>query len=467
MSRSWVARVLRIVTPIRDEEGPSALMLLASVFLILTAYYMIKPAREGWLSVSAIAGLSKIEIKAYASFGQVVVLIVVVRLYSSLVSTWPRAQLVTRVNLFLGSNLIVFWALQPGFFVEEVPFLGVAFYLWVGIFNVFIVAQFWAYAADFYTHRRGRRLLPLVALGANCGAVFGAWFSQALVDDLGLEALHLMLVAALPLLISTLLLERVERRGPIGQGLEARSESQLASQSPAPASPDFEVPATSRGALSLIRRHPLLSSTALLTLVYGWVGANGENVLFSVVQTAIASDAAGQGISDAHALQAFTLASTTSFYGNFYFWVNLCGLLLQALVASRMLRMGGFGAIFLCLPLISAMGYLAMSLVPALGVIKLAKILENSTNYSIHNTARGVLWLPTTTEMKFKAKQTIDTLFVRLGDGFAALTVLVGINVLAFSPLRIFWLNIVLSLIWIALAVRVVREHRFMVERNR
>ena len=127
----------------------------------------------------------------------------------------------------------------------------------------------------------------------------------------------------------------------------------------------------------------------------------------------------------------FTRAGTTAFYGNFYFWVNGIALVLQAFVCSRLLRFGGFGAILLMLPVISLLSYSAMALVPVLAVVKVMKIAENATDYSINNTARHVLWLPVSSALKFKGKPAIDTFMVRIGDGLAALTVLVGERLLA------------------------------------
>jgi AAA family ATP:ADP antiporter len=88
--------------------------------------------------------------------------------------------------------------------------------------------------------------------------------------------------------------------------------------------------------------------------------------------------------------------------------------------------------------------------------------VENSTDYSINNTARNVLWLPVSAEMKYKGKPTIDSLFVRIGDGIAALTVLVGVQFLALSTQSFFVLNVALVFIWIAFAFVVIREHRHL-----
>jgi AAA family ATP:ADP antiporter len=129
-------------------------------------------------------------------------------------------------------------------------------------------------------------------------------------------------------------------------------------------------------------------------------------------------------------------------------------------VASRILKYGGFGPLLLTMPVIALLSYSAMALVPVLAIVKAMKIAENSTDYSINNTARHVLWLPVSTEMKYKGKTTIDTFFVRAGDGLAALTVLVGVQMLALPTASFFVINVGLVLIWLALALVVIREYR-------
>ena len=137
-------------------------------------------------------------------------------------------------------------------------------------------------------------------------------------------------------------------------------------------------------------------------------------------------------------MKTFVREWTTAFYGSFFFWVNVCALVLQALLASRLLKYGGFGLILLLLPVLSLVTYSVMAFVPILLVVRVMKTAENSTAYSINNTARQVLWLPTTAEMKYKAKPAIETLFVRVGDGLAAATTLVGIHFLALTTRRTF-----------------------------
>jgi AAA family ATP:ADP antiporter len=130
---SKLERFLRMFTDVQAGEGFTALLMFANVFLILCAYYFIKPLREGWIAVSDIGGLSKMEVKAYSSFGQSLLLIPVVWFFGRLSDRYSRSALITRSTLFCMFNLAVFWAIQPGLFMENLPYSGVVFYLWVGM----------------------------------------------------------------------------------------------------------------------------------------------------------------------------------------------------------------------------------------------------------------------------------------------------------------------------------------------
>jgi len=450
MNLSRSERFLRIFTEVRPGEGQTALLLFANVFLILCAYYFVKPLRDGWIAVSAIEGLSKMEVKAYSSFGQSILFLAAIGVYAHLSSILPRAVLISRSTVFCMSNLVFFWFLQPNFFLRNLPGMGIVFYLWVGMFGLFVVAQFWAFAADLYTDERGRRLLPMIAIGATSGATVGSFIVQRVVDSDLLDSGSLLLLANVPLALSIWLTRRADVLGPLSEG------------NPAPDVPEAEEPApaqSDRGAFALIRAHPYLMLVAAVTLINAWVNTNGENLLFRVVQEALALDVAASGVHDPARVLHLVREATTAFYGNFFFWVNVTALVLQSVVASRLLALGGFGAILLLLPCIALVGYTSMAFLPILGVVRVMKIAENATDYSINNTALQVLWLPTTAEMKFKAKPAISTFCVRLGDGLAALTVLVGVQLMDLSTRSFFFLNAALVLLWLGVAVAVVGEH--------
>ncbi len=437
---TWLERVLNVFTEVQAGEGRPALALLGSVFLVLCAYYLIKPAREGWLSVSVVAGLSKIEVKAYSSFLQAVLLIAAVAVYSRMAATLSRRRLIAVVTVVFAAELPLFYLMQPGLLATPVPYAGILFYLWVGIFNVFIVAMFWSFVADYYDVEEGRRLLPLVAIGATAGAVAGSSITSYLVGTGIFDTFDLLLLAILPLIAAALMVRGV-----------AAEQGELSKDGPAAGTSDSSP-------WSLIGEHPYLLTAALLTVAFAWVASNGDNLLFGVVQSVLLDEATAAGL-DEEALQQFTRERTTAFYGDLYFWVNLLALLSQAFLASRLLRYGGFTALIMFLPVVSVITYASIALFPTLAVIKALRVAESSSTYSVNNTARHVLWLPTTSEMKYKAKAAIDTTCVRFGDGLAAVTVLLGVRLLGVSNQSLIIFNVVLALCLVVLAFRLAREH--------
>ena len=430
--------VLGLFTEVRPGEGSTGLWMLTSVFLILAAYYFVKPARDGLLAVSPVAGLSETELKAYSSFAQSIVLLGALPVYDQIARALTRRTLVTTTTLFFAANLVVFWALQPGLLIANPHFTGIIFYLWVGIFNVFIVAQFWSFAADLYSDEAGKRLFPLIAIGATAGAAAGSWISKQLVPLVGTYGL--LLVAAVLLTASLGTIRRAESTAELD---DERSNA---------------------GGLRLVFSQKFLLATALLVLVANWVNTNGENFLFGSVEKALHAKAAAAAVIDP---DAFIRDRTTQFYGDLFFWVNVWALFLQAVVASRVLRYAGFAALLLTLPGVALVSYAAMAIHPHLSVIRVMKIAENSTDYSLQNTAKQVLWLPTSADVKYRAKAAIDTLFVRAGDGLAAATAFVGLKLLSLPVRGMFAVNVGLVAVWLVLATIVAREHRRLTQTTR
>ncbi len=446
-------RCLRLFTDVRPGEGGTALLMLANAFLILCAYYFVKPLRDGWIAVSDVAGLDKWEVRAYSSFGQSLLLVPILAWYARLTHRLPRAELITWASLFCISNMVVFWALQPGVFFEHLPVSGILFYLWVGIFGVFVVAQFFAFAADVYDDGPGRRILPVIAIGATAGAASGAWITNQLVESGLVPKEYLLLVATIPLGISILLTRMVDTREAPGGGARR------------PAAPVEQGDPTGGSLIQLLLRNRFLMAVAGITLLLNWVNTNGENLLYRVLQEFVGRQVMAQGLTpDSRQALEYTQTVNTLFYSNFYAWVNGAALLLQAFVASRLLKHGGIAGILLLLPVVSLVSYTAMWFVPVLAVVKVMKVAENATDYSINNTARHVLWLPVPSGVTYQGKPAIDSLITRVGDGLAALTVLVGGHVLQLATDTFFVFNVGLVLLWLLVCVDVIRRHRRLVE---
>lgn len=438
------AKMLRVFTDIRPSEVRLTLLLFATVFLMLSAYYVGKPVRESWLAVSVIGDLTRIEIKALSSLLQSITLIALLPIYSKLYDVWPRGKLLVGVNIFFILLFPVFWILRPGYLAESIPFVGVVFYVWLGIFAVMVVAQFWAFAADLYDESSGKRLFPLIALGASSGAVLGSLLTNYLIKTVGLENYSLLLVAPLILSAGTALLWYVNHR----EEQDALKEG---------ITPD-DTPEDPRSAWRIILGNRYILLIALFVFMLNWIVSNGENILFAAIQEAILQTDMS-GLTPAEA-KASVGALTTEFYSRIYFWVNLVGMLLQAFIVSRLLMYGGLAGVLLVPPFVSLASYGAMTATGGLNVLTVAKTAENATNYSIASTARHILWLPVAKEALYKAKAAIDTMCVRTADALAAFTVIFGTRILQMSVKGLFLVNVVLIVIWLFVAILILRERK-------
>ena len=162
------------------------------------------------------------------------------------------------------------------------------------------------------------------------------------------------------------------------------------------------------------------------------MNTNSEYILSVLVKAKAKEAAAAAGIVGDEAVRKFTKGFGTSFYGDFFLWVNVLGVALQSFAVSRIVKLGGLRLALFVLPVISLFDSVALLTLPALlgvgelSVLRPGKIAVNASDYSINNTVRNMLWLPTSTEMKYKAKQAVDTFFVRMGDVASAGLVFVG-----------------------------------------
>ena len=146
-------------------EGATAVLMLANIFLLLICYSVIKTVREPLILLGGGA-----EVRSYAAAGQALVLMGFVPFYSWFASRVDRVKLLVGVTLFFVVNIELF-ALAVA---ARVPYVGVAFFIWVGIFNISLIAQFWSFANDIYSKEAGDRLFPIIMIGMTAGAPLGS-----------------------------------------------------------------------------------------------------------------------------------------------------------------------------------------------------------------------------------------------------------------------------------------------------
>ena len=428
--KTWLDRALSVFTDVHAGEGATAILMLLNVFLLLICYSVIKTAREPLILLGGGA-----EVRSYAAAGQALVLMGFVPLYSWFASRVDRIKLLVGASLFFVFNIELFaLAVAAG-----MPYVGVAFFIWVGVFNMSLVAQFWAYANDIYTKEAGDRLFPMIVIGQTAGAPLGAFVAGRLFRN-GFTPQAILQISAVLLTVGVLLYLMINARVTP----RARNRDQ---------------PLAIGGGFGLVLKSRYLLPIAAMMILLNAVNTTGEYFVSHLASDHASALAAADPSFNAQAYLG-------SFAGDYQFWVNVAAFALQAFVASRLVKYQGLRGVLLALPLIALGGYAVIAAGVSFAAVRWIKTAENATDYSIMNTARQLLWLPTSREEKYKAKQAIDTFFVRTGDVLSAALVFVGTSVMQLSIARFALVNVAIIVLWIGLALVVLKRHQTLVERR-
>ena len=442
VSYSPLYRFLRLFTDIRQGEASKALLLALNVFLILMAYYIIKPVRD-----ALILSAKSPEMKSYLGAAQAILMIFVVKAFSRLSSRVARHLLIAWVTLFFISNLVLFNALS---LLRVAPgAIGILFYIWIGIFNLLVVAQFWGFANDLYVEDIGKRVFPLIWLGGTLGAPLGSKINLWLVGPLGVY--RLMLVCGGVLLVCIGLAVYIHRREI---GISEEPAGPAAGAPPAGSAAQTQ-PLKRGGGFRLVFGNRYLLLVALVIGLYNFVNANGEYMIGRVISR-IADRAIQMGTAGGWDKTRIV----DSFFADYQFLTSILTIVIQLFLVSRIFRWVGIAGALIFLPFIALGGYGLITFGATLVLLKWVKSLENGTDYSLMNTAKAALFLKTTREEKYKAKAAIDTFFVRGGDTLSAAAVFLGTTYLAAKVEHFAILNVVMVLVWIVLTVLVIRRYK-------
>jgi AAA family ATP:ADP antiporter len=299
------------------------------------------------------------------------------------------------VTIFFVSHIVLFLlALGAGLHI------GIAYFLWVGIFNLMVIAQIWAFANDLYSPEQGKRLFPLIGVGASLGAWVGSVRAGQLM---AMGPRRLMVGAAVTLLVCAFLSRVVNRVTTRDATAKTTADDK---------------PLGKGNGFAMIFSDRYLLLIALLAVLLNVVNTMGE-YLFGryVVETALLAHP-----TDAVAREQFIGAA----YSRLFSTVNLAGFLLQMFVVSRVFKFLGVGKSLFIHPIVAMVGYLMMLRAPSITTMGWLKVVDNSIDYSLGNTTKQALWLPTSREAKYKAKQAVDSFFVRMGDVVQAGLVFMG-----------------------------------------
>jgi ATP:ADP antiporter, AAA family len=423
-------RLLSPIAEVRREEVVSVTLMTLLMLLILGAYYELKTAREVFILSEGGA-----EVKSYSSAGQAILLLFLVPAYGAFASRVNRVQLVQWVTAFFVLHIGIFLlALRTGFQI------GVPYFLWLGIFNLMVIAQFWSFANDIYTPEAGKRLFAIVGFGGTLGAIAGAWVTRTYIVRLGDITMFLLSAALLVIcLVLTNVVNAREGRKAVDRKREAQAEQSLSRE----------------GGFELVMKHRYLLFIGLVTLIIQLVNTNG-NFIFDTTLREMAEQSVAAGT--AGGLSVRDLVGSYNAGRDFY--QNVLGAILQFFVVSRILKYMGVGPALFIMPLLAFANYSIFALFPVLALIRVAKITENAADYSLQNTLRRALFLPTSREAKYKALNAVETFFWRAGDMLSAVVTFVIIRTLGFGVREYAMVNIAIVVLWIVIAAMLAKENR-------
>lgn len=444
----WGYRFLRLFTVIHPGEAGTTWLLSLTMFLLFTGYYFLRPVRKALILTEWSPNL-----ESYLGGAIAVLLIFVVKIFSHIASKVPRQKLITWITLFFISNLILFYIIYVAGVSPAV--ISIIFYIWLGIFNLMVVAQFWGFINDLYTEEAGKRLFPLIMFGANFGALVGGLTAYRILGPLNPYEVMLLTVGMLAICI---ILTHVVHNREIKKKKKEEFKTPVPGEEPIK---EEEKPLDQGGGFRLIFKSRYLIYIAFFILVLNFINTNGEYILSHVANyTATTAIETGQTEGLDHG------ALIGRFYSNFYNIMNIIAIFIQLFLVSRIFKWFGVRTAVFILPFIVLGGYFTVGLGVSLIAVRWIKGLENATDYSLMNTTKHSLFLITSREEKYKAKAATDTFFHRAGDVLSAILVFVcaAFFALDFKNIQnisvIARINVGIILIFILLGVLIAKEHR-------
>ncbi|MBL0170934.1 MAG: MFS transporter [Gemmatimonadaceae bacterium] len=422
---------LRTSVGARPGEGAVLVWATAYYFLVLCAYYVIRPIRD---DIGASSGAEKL---AWLFTGTMLGMLLVHPLYSKLVSTLRRRQFIGWTYRFFILNLIAFYLVFRAVDASQAVWVGRVFFIWTSIFNLFVVSVFWSLITDVFRPGQGKRLFGVVAVGGTVGAMLGATITTALVGVLG--PLNLMLVSALILELAvraSRVLDHAESGMRTVEAHEASSPRVLTPTEARIASAgDASHEVIGGGMLDGIRHivsSPYLLGIASLILFYTISSTFLYFQQVDVVARVFGDDRAAR----------------TQVFGTMDIAVNALTLLAQLFLTGRFIKWLGVGAALAFLPIVTMIGFGIMGFAPVLMVLVVFQTIRRAGNFAIQRPGREALFTVLDRTDKYKAKNFSDTFVYRLGDqvgawSYAGMAVFgLGLSGLAFTmvPFSAAWL---------------------------
>ncbi|PMV88839.1 MULTISPECIES: NTP/NDP exchange transporter [unclassified Pseudomonas] len=385
----------------------TALMLgFAFHFCVLASYYLVRPLRD---ALGLEGGADKLQWLFTATF---VVMLLMVPVFGALASRLPATRFVPLIYRVIAASMLVFGVLIANRIAPVA--VGRVFFVWISIYNLFIVSIFWSVLVDRFSSEQGRRLFGFIAAGGTLGTFIGPLLAATMATRLGPVALTIA---------AALLLEVAVR---CYRALLSRTQSQSGSR----LMEDRRMGGSMLAGITLITRSPYLLGLVLFMLLH----TSAATLLYFEQGRIVAGSYAD-------------VASRTQFFAVVDLIVSALTLIFQLLLTAPLIRLVGVGGALVALPLATIVAFSAMALAPVPATVALAQGLRRAVEFAIVRLAREVLWTVVSREEKYKAKNVIETLVYRGGDaasgwlsvGLTALGAGFGLVALVIVPFAGLW----------------------------
>jgi len=398
---------------VRAHEWPALAWSFVYFFCVLCGYYVLRPVRD---EMGIAGGISNLP---WLFTGTFLAMLAAVPLFGWVTGRFPRRVMLPAVYGFFIVNLLVFYLLMlsgvaPGLIAR-------VFFVWVSVYNIFIVSVFWSFMVDLYTNEQGKRLFGMIAAGGTAGALTGPALTATLAVPLGVP--NLLLVSAVFLGIAVLCILRL-------LAWDTQPEARLGAARQASNGP---LGGSVWGGIRAVAGSGYLLGICLYVTLF--------SLLFTFLYFEQARIVAASLASGAERTRLFAYIDLS---------VNLLALILQVAVTAKLLNRLGVAGTLVLLPALSVAGFAMLGAYPVLAVLVVFQVVRRAGEYAVAKPARELLYAVLDRERKYKAKNFIDTVVFRGADagsgwllaGLKALGLGVVALALAAVPLALGWATV-------------------------
>jgi AAA family ATP:ADP antiporter len=432
-----IAPLLRRVVDVKDGEVRPVIWACVYGFFVLACNYVLRPLREEMGVAGGVRNIPNLY------WGTLAITIVLVPLFSALVSRFTRRRFIPIAYRFFALNLIGFFALFEWLPEDSRVWTARVFFVWVSAFNLFVVSVFWGYMADIFTSGQGKRLFGLIAAGGTLGGIAGAGFTSLVVQWVGTHAMFLITALVVEGAVQAF---RMLDRLPVSLGEAANLSLDAFAEKVAAVEASKKEERLDRtgwlGGFTLVARSPYLLLYCLFMLLFT------NTSTFAYQEQARFVKAASEDP-----------AARTAIFANIDLYVNMLALFVQMFLTGRIVRwVGLFGALCL-LPILSLGGFWALLAWPTLGTLMAFQVLRRGSDYAVSKPTREVLFTVLPREEKYKAKSFIDTFVYRGGDALNGQVYLL-VTASGDAATRVAWFMVPVTTLWMAVSLVLSRRQQ-------